>query len=243
MREIRCRGFEIAVQPAFSREFYFGDAIVRATGAVERIGSSGGTSNIPLWQKRISDGYYTHLLPTSPGVTFEFLRNKEFFEALLGQLLPITCPSFDGGSVPLPEEIDRPYAVVFPGASVPAKRWRPEGFAEVTRHLASRYGLAVVLAGAPAERILAARVRELAPGIDLVDMSGRTSLAQLAGYLSRARLLVSNDTVAVHLAVSVGTPVVYLLTGAITAGLVRIRPRSLPGPKPFTPQGSNMPSR
>lgn len=214
LRDIRRRGFSLALQPAFSREFYFGDAIVKASNAAERIGSHGGTSEIPLWQKRMSDRSYTKLVPVTPGSKFEFLRNKEFFENLLGQSLCIDRPTIDVRNVTVPIKVDVPYAVVFPGASVPSKRWRPEGFAAVARHVWEHHGLEIVVAGAPSERDLVAQVRDLAQGVGVVDLAGRTTLAQLAKYLAGAEILIANDTVAVHLAAAVGTPVVYLLTGA-----------------------------
>ena len=42
------------------------------------------------------------------------------------------------------------------------------------------------------------------------SVAGKTSLKQLAGLLRKARLLISNDSGPVHLAVAVGTPVVAL---------------------------------
>jgi heptosyltransferase-1 len=44
----------------------------------------------------------------------------------------------------------------------------------------------------------------------LVNLAGRTSLAELAGVLRRAQLAVTTDTGAMHLAAALGTPVVAL---------------------------------
>jgi ADP-heptose:LPS heptosyltransferase len=99
-----------------------------------------------------------------------------------------------------------PYAVVHPGASVPAHYWPPERFAAVADHLAGQ-GLRIVLTGGAHEAQVTASVQRLmrAPAIDL---TGRTSLGTLAALLEGAALLVSNDTGVMHVGESVGTPLV-----------------------------------
>ncbi len=57
----------------------------------------------------------------------------------------------------LGEVIDRPFVALHPGASEPARRWSPEGFAAVADYLA-RDGYAVVLTGTPDEAPVAAEV-------------------------------------------------------------------------------------
>jgi len=97
-----------------------------------------------------------------------------------------------------------------PGASYgPSKCWPPEHFARVADALADR-GVRSVLVGAPAEREIAARVREAARS-PLVDLVGEISLGALKPVLRRAQLLVCNDAGARHVAVALGTPVVCLL--------------------------------
>ena len=96
-----------------------------------------------------------------------------------------------------------PLAVLHPGASVPEKRWSPAGFGRVARDLMhGGYGVAVT--GSEGERGVSRRVCGLAPGA--VDLSGRTDLSTLIGLVSRADLLVSNDTGPAHLAYTLGTP-------------------------------------
>ena len=45
LNRIRKAGFKIAIQPTYSRVFIDGDSLLRASGAIERIGSAGDTSN------------------------------------------------------------------------------------------------------------------------------------------------------------------------------------------------------
>ncbi len=99
--------------------------------------------------------------------------------------------------------------VLHPGAKSPSRRWPPERFAAAARHLAA-IGHKVVVTGSAGERGIAARVAELA-GLSPDDvLAGSTGLAELAGLVARARLLISGDTGIAHLASAYGTPSVVL---------------------------------
>ena len=108
-----------------------------------------------------------------------------------------------------------PLALLHPGASVPQKRWPAEGFGRVARGLI-RWGYRVAVTGSGGERGLSGRVCGLAPGA--VDLSGGTDLSTLIGLVSRADLLVSNDTGPAHLAYSLGTPSVTVFGPSTDVG-------------------------
>ena len=106
----------------------------------------------------------------------------------------------------------RPYVVLHPGASVPARAWSPERCAAAVAALAAA-GRRVVVTGAPAEAALTAAVA----GRDGVDLGGRTSFAELAAVLAGADAVVVGNTGPAHLAAAVGTPVVSLFAPVVPA--------------------------
>jgi ADP-heptose:LPS heptosyltransferase len=103
---------------------------------------------------------------------------------------------------------DGAYACLHAGAAEPQRRWPPERFAAVADGLV-RQGLQVVLTGTEAERGVAQQVADhmQAPALNL---AGLTSLGGMAALLSRARLLVSNDTGVSHLAAALRVPSVVI---------------------------------
>jgi ADP-heptose:LPS heptosyltransferase len=98
-----------------------------------------------------------------------------------------------------------PYAVLVPGTTWETKHWHAEGFAAVARHLAAT-GRAVVLAGSVSERGRCAAVAEACPGA--CDLSGRTTLSELAALIEGAAVCVTNDSGSMHLTAALGRPVV-----------------------------------
>ncbi|HEX5477677.1 MAG TPA: glycosyltransferase family 9 protein, partial [Burkholderiales bacterium] len=107
---------------------------------------------------------------------------------------------------------DASYAVVHPGAQLPSRRWPAERFAEVADRL-SLDGLRIVLTGSAAEAPLTRQVR-MAMRQSAVDLAGCTTLGGLAALVSRARLVVANDTGVSHVAAAVRTPSVIVSSGS-----------------------------
>ena len=113
----------------------------------------------------------------------------------------------------------RQWIAVQVGASDVMKAWRPEYFGRTLVELSRHSGVGFVLIGtaAEAESIELAKSAYRAGGgtAPLLDASGRTTLHQLVGLLSRCRLLLTNDTGPMHLAVGVGTTVIDLSVGHV----------------------------
>ena len=109
--------------------------------------------------------------------------------------------------------VDRdPALVIAPTSAWPGKRWPAERFNALARAvLAQRLVERVVIVGGPGERDQCEPLLELA-GQDprVVDLVGRTSVAQLMGIIERAALVVANDSAAVHIAVGFDRPLVAL---------------------------------
>jgi ADP-heptose:LPS heptosyltransferase len=98
------------------------------------------------------------------------------------------------------------FCLLVPGASPgrPAKRWPEDRFGA----LAARLGLPAVVIGGPAETPLAAAITAVAPGT--LDLTGRTSFADIAALARRADVCIGNDTGPTHLVAAAGCPTIAL---------------------------------
>jgi heptosyltransferase-2 len=96
-----------------------------------------------------------------------------------------------------------------PGATYgEAKCWPPARFAELGKRLIKDHGASILIFGSShlQEKALNAVIAE-GIGEDCLNLSGETSLQQLAALLQRCRLLVTNDTGTMHIAAAMGTRV------------------------------------
>lgn len=103
--------------------------------------------------------------------------------------------------------------VIHAGATAASRRYPAEQFAVAADRLARTWEGPIIFTGVESERPLVESIRDRmkAPTHSLV---GRLQLPELAALLSRVRVLISNNTGAVHVAAAMGTPVVdlYALT-------------------------------
>ena len=133
----------------------------------------------------------------------------------LGAPVPPCPPRFRLGlgaeveSPLLPDAGRRGLVVLHPGARWPSKLWPAAAWAELADWLSREHGLQVAITGSAADRELAAQICA-AMQEPALNLAGRTSLPELAAVLRRARLAVTTDTGAMHLAAALGTPVVAL---------------------------------
>ena len=97
------------------------------------------------------------------------------------------------------------------GASDPSKRWLEEHFAELIDRLLGKYHCKIVLIGEVAIRHITRKVLSLTHG-PIFDLTGMTTISQLASLLKRCAFMVSNDSGPVHVAAALGVPVVSIFT-------------------------------
>lgn len=121
-------------------------------------------------------------------------------------LPPLIRPEAARGLVP------GEYLAFHPGSAWPGKRWPESNWMGLAARCAQA-GLAVALTGSPEEKPLAQRILAGLPPDALMrvaDCCGATSLIGSAWIHAHAKLSVTGDTVAMHLAAATGTPVLAL---------------------------------
>jgi lipopolysaccharide heptosyltransferase II len=90
-----------------------------------------------------------------------------------------------------------------------AKRWPTGHFASLAERLIEEFNALVVLTGAGGEAQLARAIAERCHH-PLLNLTGKTSLPELAALLSLSDLVISGDSGPMHIACAVGTPVISL---------------------------------
>lgn len=99
-----------------------------------------------------------------------------------------------------------PFVTIFPGASIPERRWGAERFGEVAAGLVA-LGYKLVIVGGQEDKAAAALI--LANG-DGLNLAGQTSLAETAAIIKQSAMLISGDSGILHIGVGLGTPTVSL---------------------------------
>lgn len=88
------------------------------------------------------------------------------------------------------------YVLLVPGSVWPTKMWAWEGYRETARHLRNK-GIPVVLDGSPNDRKLLDRIGE---SLDIVNTAGLSGISDAMFIVKHARVVVCNDSMALHMA-------------------------------------------
>lgn len=222
LQAIGAKGFSEVIYPVHVRQAT-AENFIRFLQAPVRIASE-GAHQFDTWFA-ILDAGYSQVLPSTREVLFEYYRNQEFFENWQ-QLMPVGPLLTTPPTLSLPASVreaastlaaeQKPYVVLFPGASAQQKRWLPRHFGQLAQQLHHHYGgrYQFIIAGSTTDATLAQQLQQVAgPDVPLDNQCGQTDLPKLAILLAGAKLVVSNDTVAAHLAVQAGTPCLVLIMG------------------------------
>ena len=209
--QLAARGFDTAI--LFPNSFAAA-WIARAAGIPERWGYAtdmrGSMLTRPVLPSRSADETHQHAY---------YQRLTRLLDVDTGPAFACVRPDTQHARQVLREiglDVDEPFVVFAPGAAYGrAKQWLPARFAELATLLINERGWTVLMVGAAIDRDVCEHIASLMPRTGtrinrLIDFSGRTDLPTLAGVLSQARAVVSNDSGAMHLAAAVGAQVIAL---------------------------------
>jgi len=121
---------------------------------------------------------------------------------------PLAVPQTATGDAAVAALGSDAFVALNPGAAWPNKRWPAERFGQLAAVVRARLGMRSLVLWGPGEEDLAQRAVAASSGAAVP--SPPTGLVDLFDVTRRARLVVSGDTGPLHIAASVGTPVVAL---------------------------------
>ena len=99
--------------------------------------------------------------------------------------------------------------MVNPSSRWQSKRWGTEKFASLCDVLSSEYGVKTVIIGGPEDTSIAYEVKTLMKTAPIIT-AGSTTIKGLVALLSKAKVLVTNDSGPMHIAAALNVPVVAI---------------------------------
>jgi len=104
-----------------------------------------------------------------------------------------------------------------------AKCWQPQGFAELANRLLVQSDADIILFGTPAESAVS---NAISAGMrhPPIDLTGKTTIANLPALLKQCHLFIGNDSGAMHVAAAVGLPVVAIFGPTDPCGTAPVTP-------------------
>ena len=163
----------------------------------------------PEWSGIASGASHRHTNPRRTSMhTLE--RQREQLE--VAGIAYVPPPNLDWVAGDLAKfPLQKPYAVLVPGGSAhrPEKRWPAGHFADLAGRLLAA-GLRPVVLGTGSEQALGQQIA----GSGGLDLTGQTSLGDIAELARGATIAVGNDTGPMHMAAAVGCRSIVLFSDA-----------------------------
>ena len=99
-----------------------------------------------------------------------------------------------------------------PGMDLTAKRWPLDRFEDLARKLIYELGAQLLLIGGPGDVPLNQQLQDAlgAQGDTVINLTGKTTLGELAAQLEQCTLFIGNDSSPMHMAAAVNIPVIAI---------------------------------
>jgi len=212
-KQLRAGGFESVVAPSCVRPLLLDDFCMMAAAPLQSFGSV--NTNIHECWNRLSDGLYTSLFKPSRSLIHEFDFNTEFSTWVSGNRFPGNRPCIELPPAALGQDAalgQGAYTICFVGASTRSKRWPTKRWLEfIALHRRHFSGRIVLAAGS--SRVELQMVHKIQQRTGAESVAGKLDLFELLYWVAGAQAVVTNDTMAAHMGVSLNKPTVIIANG------------------------------
>lgn len=213
IKSILSKGYQTLFYPVYSGDEYTEQFLIAKITAREKIKYA---QPLPEKGTKVHPCFTTVIRSTHRNL-FEIYRYKEMFELFLG----ISINSFQWRNLNTPAShlstiMQKPYVVFFPGSSAYLKRWGTANFITVANYLLANSSYQILLPGSKKDKKYA---QAIIAGVSkkywdrFLDLSGETTLLDLSTIISHSELLVTNDSVSLHMAAAVNKETVCVFMG------------------------------
>jgi ADP-heptose:LPS heptosyltransferase len=194
------------LNPTYSRTL-IADGLTGLACSAKTTGYLSDTENIRPKYKKTSDKFYQHKFILPQNIYFEFDKDLYFFETLLKQKIKLQKPHIDT------QISEKDIVVIFPGAGSNKRSWEIEKFSELITLLIAQSNHTIYIAGGPSELALASYLIKNQTVNRVINKVNQTSLSQLTELVASAKLVISNETSAIHIASACNTKSICILGG------------------------------
>lgn len=212
--------YDFLLNPIYSKDL-ISETLCKNIISRKKIAFYGDNSNLTNSVLKKENQKYDLLFSSTKELLYEFNRNKEFFEFFLKKKLSIpleikhsSLESFR--KINEKFEIEKPFAILFIGASISLRKWQISNFMKIATYLSQKYRQNIVLCSGK-EDLGDAKIiqKSLSYQIDtkIYNLIGKTNLIELASLIYYQSILISNETSAPHLATALHKTCIVISNG------------------------------
>lgn len=200
------KGYDVLINCTHSRDERR-ESIINCIRAKQKIASVGDLANYKSLNKLLmGNKKYTVLVPIRGIDVFEFERNRDFFEFVLEKKLS-TKLEIQSGEIQKSNEL-----VIFPGAGNNRRIWNYIKYASLLNLLPN--GLSIKFLGGNEVNSLVSNILSICNSKNnIINLCGKTNITQLVNQIQNAKLVLTSDSSALHIAAATNTDCICISNG------------------------------
>jgi ADP-heptose:LPS heptosyltransferase len=202
--QLRDEGFEIVICPSRTRPLLIDDMCALATGAAIRLGAENNFKEKRL--NDISNRFYTDLFQSNE-LIHEFTFNKYFAYWCTKIEFLSDRPEL---TINKRSQNSEPYLICFIGASSKSKKWPAKNWIKLIELIQKNYHYILKIAGGKKDLPVGNYIAEK---VKIKNITGATSLSEMTDEIANASIVITQDTMAAHLAISCNTATIIIANG------------------------------
>jgi len=208
MLKMHVSGYEIVVRPNDTKS-KLTDYIIRSCGAEKVIDNPSDSFLFKEEPEAISSNGNVRGTGLNAESIFQFNRNKTFIEEITGNRSTLTRPTIEIEK----NKNSTENIVIFPGAGHGSRKWSAENFSVLCNKIFQLKKIKIIICGNSCDTATAKEIMAKCSPDLIQDLTGKTSLSELIYVIANAKLLISNETCAVHIGAAVNTKTICISNG------------------------------
>lgn len=206
-------GFETILIPKDTRNWR-SEFIVNHTGAINILMEKNNSFISENGSGKIEESSHIGSVNNNQTPLFQFYRNKFFTEELIRSSIQIQKPFIEEvRKEKLNGIMKGEYIIVFPGASDIKKMWSAENFGNLCKKIIEDKNIDILVCGSKSDKEAAKKIKNISGNQSIKDKTRDGSLLELVELISNAKLLITNDTCALHIGAALNTKTICITNG------------------------------
>jgi ADP-heptose:LPS heptosyltransferase len=202
-KNIRNQSFETVICPSRTRPILLDDMIALASGAIYKFANTNTHQSPQLNQ--LSDNIYSSLNSDDLSI-HEFIFNQKFANWITGVNYILKLPTFE--NIIIDKKLKNS-VICFIGASSKSKRWPVSYWISLIKMMQLKNIIPVIAGGKQEE----SKANIIVSATGCQSVTGKTSLMEIMQWIAGSVGIISGDTMAAHISVSLQKNLVILSNG------------------------------
>jgi ADP-heptose:LPS heptosyltransferase len=212
-KKLKFQYFETIIVPNYAR-YWLSEEIASFFPSKIKILANGNNERVGKIHIFLTKFIFNKIICFPEDLKVEFDKNSFFFKKILNTEIVFKEPFIEIDNNIENYSVKTPFILIFPGASDLKRVWPPLKFITLINSILKKTDLDIYISGSAGDfQVCDQILSEFADNERIISIVNKFGLPELLQYIGKARLVIANESAAIHLASALKVPSVCLLGG------------------------------